>query len=104
MHDLGPLWENKLISFVTDNSYDAANPNRKVNLLHSLATERGAKHVIIDVSRLNLDKNMKLEHLFALKNFYSSDFWIEYKSIGIVTWFFVSLIITLYYWYDYGKK
>lgn len=67
--------------------------NSKVNLEEPVAKQRGSELVIIDVTNLDLEDNQKMELSAAIAKFYESNFWIKFKSIGIMTW--LALILTV---------
>ena len=60
--------------------------NSEVNLKNPVATQRGCKFVILDVTNLKLDGNQKREFLAVLAKYYESNFWIKLKSVGIIAW------------------
>lgn len=85
-------------------TFNPENPNRKVNLDKPLVRERASKHVIIDVTNLKLEDAQQLEFLFALVDYYESNYWITFKSLGIVSWFVVSFIMSVISYFMYGMR
>jgi hypothetical protein len=68
-----------------------------------VATERGAKHIIMDVSNLSLNDNEKLEFIYAIADFYDSNFWITFKSVGILIWLTALTLLTFKAYFTLGK-
>lgn len=68
-----------------------------------MAKERGAKHIIMDVSNLKLDDNEKIEFIYSLADFYDSNFWIQFKSVGILTWLTILTVMTFKAYKDISK-
>ena len=78
--------------------------NTKVNTDTPVAKQRGAKFVILDVTHLKLDDQQKIEFLGAIANFYESNFWINFKSVGLVAWLTLALAKSLMSYIKYGAK
>lgn len=69
--------------------------NTKVNLENPVAKQRGAEYVILDVTNLELSDNEKIELIGAVAKFYESNFWINLKSVGLMTWLTLILLKSL---------
>ena len=77
--------------------------NTKVNLNNPVAKQRGAKFLILDVTKLKLTENAKLEFFAAFAKYYESNFWIEFKSVGIIVWMALLLAKSLQSFLKFGK-
>lgn len=77
---------------------DSHLDNREVNVENLVATERGIKYVIIDVSDLVLNPGKPLQFPLQLsiaqETFYLSNFWIKAHFATLISWLQISAYIT----------
>ena len=82
---------------------DCPSTNTKVNHDNPVAKQRGSKLVIFDVTHLNLTEDEQLEFSMGMARFYDSNFWMNFKSVTLMSWIATVLIATLYHYKSYGK-
>lgn len=95
--------QNLIMKFIEGDREAQNITNTKVNLQNPVAKQRGAKYIILDVTNLKLDDNQKREFLAALAKFYESNFWIKFKSVGLMTWLSLVLAKTLQAYMKFGN-
>ena len=86
-------------AFKFSNKNDEHSTNRKVSLTNPIIKERAAKHVIFDVQSLMIDEEESLQFLFAFVDYYKSNFWIQFEVVGLISWFILSFVATMVFYY-----
>ena len=59
--------------------------------------------MILDVTNLKLDDNQRIEFLAVLAKYYESNFWIRFKSVGMMAWLALVLANSLRKYMSYGN-
>ena len=59
--------------------------------------------MVLDVTNLKLDENQRREFIAVLAKFYESNFWIRFKSVGMMAWLALVLANSLRKFMSYGK-
>ena len=59
--------------------------------------------MILDVTNLKLDDNQRREFLAVLAKYYESNFWIRFKSVGMMAWLALVLANSLRKFMSYGE-
>jgi len=57
-----------------------------VNFVKPVAKQRGSELVLIDATSLQLGSADEKEFSIAVANYYESNFWIKFKSLGLTAW------------------
>jgi len=78
--------------------------NTKVNTKNSVAKQRGSELVLIDATSLQLGSADEKEFSVAVANYYDSNFWIKFKSLGMTLWISTVAAVSINSFRSYSKR
>ena len=75
-----------------------------MNFVNSVAKQRGSEVVLVDVTFLQLDSTDEKEFSLAVAKYYESNFWIKFKSLGMMLWITTVAAVSFKSFRSYTKR